>query len=61
MKRTPEEIARDLERRQDEWVQRQLENAPALTFEAQELIKRLFGPQPAQDQRIRALPKEGVG
>lgn len=33
----------DLERRQDEWVARQLANAPPLTLEARELIKRLLG------------------
>lgn len=34
----------DLERRQDEWVKRQLDNAPPLTLEARALIRRLMGP-----------------
>lgn len=36
----------DLEARQDAWVERQLANAPPLTSEARDLIKRLLGNKP---------------
>lgn len=42
----------ELEAKQDAWVARQLENAPPLTFEAQELIKRLMGPKSAAARAV---------